>query len=266
MAPVLPFICEEIYQGLTDNEKGSIHYEDYPISNTKLINLNLENEMEIAKNIIRSVRNIRLKVDIPNKQPLNKLTIITNDRNKSEQIKKMEAIILNELNIKILEFDENFENWVKYECKPNFSTLGPKLGENINKFRDFLSNLNQEEIQELINKKRIKFNKKYIDISDINLRLIKNEDRDNQDIVEDFSVYLDTDVDEELLKERISREIVSIVQKQRKEMGFDITDRISLSIKSDNEILLKSVEKFKDYIANETLTTDLEIINEQASN
>tara|TARA_B100000700_G_C14943638_1_gene808026 strand:- start:724 stop:1434 length:711 start_codon:yes stop_codon:yes gene_type:complete len=222
--------------------------------------------MEIAKNIIRSVRNIRLKVDIPNKQPLSKLTIITNDSNKLKQIKKMEEIILNELNVKILDFDENFEKWVKYECKPNFSSLGPKLGQNINEFIKYLSNLGQEEIKELIANKKIKFKKENIDISDIDIRLIKNEERNNQDIVQDFSVYLDTYVDDELLKERISREIVSIVQKQRKEMGFDITDRISLNIKSDNEIILKSVEEFKDYIANETLTIDFKIVNEKASN
>ena len=266
MAPVLPFICEEIYQGLTNNDKGSIHYENYPVSNTDLINLNLENEMEIAKNIIRSVRNIRLNVDIPNKQPLSRLTIITNDSNKSKQIKRMQEIILNELNIKKLEFDDNFENWVKYECKPNFSTLGPKLGKSISKFKIYLSDLNQEEIKKLILNKKISFNNEDINISDIEIRLIKNKERENQDIVEDFSVYLETTIDNKLLKERISRELVSIIQKQRKDMGFDITDRISLIINSDNEVLLDSVAEFKNYIINETLTTDLEIKNKKGSN
>ena len=69
----------------------------------------------------------------------------------------MEEIILNELNIKNLEFDDNFENWVKYECKPNFSTLGPKLGKDIGKFKIYLSDLNQEEIKKLNFKKKNKF-------------------------------------------------------------------------------------------------------------
>ena len=73
-------------------------------------------------------------------------------------------------------------------------------------------------------------------------------------------------MNDDLLKERISRELVSIVQKQRKEMGFDITDRISLSIKSDDKIILNSVQEFKDYIANETLTTNFKIIDKKASN
>ena len=73
-------------------------------------------------------------------------------------------------------------------------------------------------------------------------------------------------IDNKLLKERISRELVSIIQKQRKDMGFDITDRISLIINSDNEVLLDSVAEFKNYIINETLTTDLEIKNKKGSN
>ena len=178
----------------------------------------------------------------------------------------MQEIILNELNIKNLEFDDNFENWVKYECKPNFSTLGPKLGKDIGKFKIYLSDLNQEEIKKLILNKKISFNNEDINISDIEIRLIKNKERENQDIVEDFSVYLETTIDNKLLKERISRELVSIIQKQRKDMGFDITDRISLIINSDNEVLLDSVAEFKNYIINETLTTDLEIKNKKGSN
>ena len=110
------------------------------------------------------------------------------------------------------------------------------------------------------------FNNEDINISDIEIRLIKNKERENQDIVEDFSVYLETTIDNKLLKERISRELVSIIQKQRKDMGFDITDRISLIINSDNEVLLDSVAEFKNYIINETLTTDLEIKNKKGSN
>ncbi len=185
---------------------------------------------------------------------------------KSKQIRRMQEIILNELNIKNIEFDDDFEKWVKYECKPNFSTLGPKLGNSINDFKNYLSDLSQEDIKKLISNKKLRFNNKNINITDVDIRLIKIGEKNNQEIVDDFSVYLNTEIDEELLKERISREMVSIIQKQRKDMGFDITDRISLIIKSQDEILLKSVEEFQSYIVNETLTTDLKIINSEASN
>jgi len=265
MAPVLPFICEEIYQGLTNNTDNSIHFENYPESNDTLINKNLEKEMELAKNIIKSVRNIRLNVEIPNKQPLRNLKIITKDSTKIDQINNVKDIILNELNIKELSFDSNFENWLNYECKPNYPTLGPKLGNKIREFAKNLSNLNQNDIENLINNKYIEFDSIKINISDIDIRLIKTEEKVNQEIINDFSVFLDTELDEELKLERISRELVSIIQKQRKDMGFDITDRISLNISTQEDFVISSIEKFKDYILNETLTTDFVITNVKGS-
>ena len=265
MAPVLPFICEDIYQGLTNNTDNSIHFENYPESNDALINENLEKEMELAKNIIKSVRNIRLNAELPNKQPLRNLKIITKDSTKVEQINNVKEIILNELNIKELSFDSDFENWVNYECKPNYPTLGPKLGDKIREFANNLSKLNQNDIENLINNKYIEFDSKNIDIADIDIRLIKTEEKINQEIINDFSVFLDTELDEELKLERISRELVSIIQKQRKDMGFDITDRISLNISTQEDLVISSIEKFKDYILNETLTTNFLITNNKGS-
>jgi len=265
MAPVLPFICEDIYQGLTNNTDNSIHFENYPESNDGLINENLEKEMELAKNIIKSVRNIRLNAELPNKQPLRNLKIITKDSTKVEQINNVKEIILNELNIKELSFDSDFENWVNYECKPNYPTLGPKLGDKIREFANNLSKLNQNDIENLINNKYIEFDSINIDISDIDIRLIKTEEKINQEIINDFSVFLDTELDEELKLERISRELVSIIQKQRKDMGFDITDRISLNISTQEDLVISSIEKFKDYILNETLTTNFLITNNKGS-
>ena len=265
MAPVLPFICEDIYQGLTNNTDNSIHFENYPESNDALINENLEKEMELAKNIIKSVRNIRLNAELPNKQPLRNLKIITKDSTKVEQINNVKEIILNELNIKELSFDSDFENWVNYECKPNYPTLGPKLGDKIREFANNLSKLNQNDIENLINNKYIEFDSINIDISDIDIRLIKTEEKINQEIINDFSVFLDTELDEELKLERISRELVSIIQKQRKDMGFDITDRISLNISTQEDLVISSIEKFKDYILNETLTTNFLITNNKGS-
>ena len=266
MAPVLPFICEEIYQGLTNDKNKSIHFENYPEANDELINLSLENEMYIAKNIIKSVRNIRLNVEIPNKQPLRNLKIITKDSNKIDQIINVKDIILNELNIKDISFDSDYESWVVYECKPNYPSLGPKLGKEINKFTEFLSELSQNDIENLISNTYLKFDNKKISITDIDVRLTKKEAKINQEIIEDFSVYLDTELDDELILERISRELVSIIQKQRKDIGFDITDRIELNISTKEKLVLSSIEKFKDYILNETLTMEFNIIDAKGKN
>ena len=93
MAPVLPFICEEIYQGLTNEDNKSIHLENYPEANIDVINLELERQVKIAKNIIRTARNVRLNLNLPNKQPLEKISIISNSKSLKNDIEAVKDII-----------------------------------------------------------------------------------------------------------------------------------------------------------------------------
>jgi len=262
MAPVLPFICEQIYQGLVDEENTSIHYENYPVANDELINTELEKEIKIAKNIIRSTRNIRLNVELPNKQPLRSLKIVTSDKRLQSQIKNVEKIILNELNIKNMTFENNISEWVKYICKPNYQKLGPKLGKEVNNLKSKLDSLQQEEIAKIIEQGFFNYNNQKIELDSLDLQLVAISDSLNQDIVDDFLVSLDVDIDDELLKERISREIVSLIQKMRKDNGYDITDRITTTIVSSDELLLSAIKYHQNYIKNETLSINFSSVSE----
>ncbi len=265
MAPVLPFICEEIYQGLTNEENKSIHLENYPEADSKIINEELEEQIQIAKDIIRTARNIRLNLNLPNKQPLKTLSVITNNELLIKNIEVVKEIILDELNIKTIEYVKSVDKWYKFECKPNFAVLGPKLGSEIANFTKFLQSLNQSEIKEIINEGKLKYENFDILLSEIELRLVKENTADSHEIVDEFSIHLDTNISDELYFERISREIVSIVQNQRKEMKFDITDRIQLEIVTDDTRAIKSAELFKDYISKETLATEFKVSNLQGS-
>ena len=265
MAPVLPFICEEIYQGLTNEENKSIHLENYPEADSKIINEELEEQIQIAKDIIRTARNIRLNLNLPNKQPLKTLSVITNNELLIKNIEVVKGIILDELNIKTIEYVKSVDKWYKFECKPNFAVLGPKLGSEIANFTKFLQSLNQSEIKEIINEGKLKYENFDILLSEIELRLVKENTADSHEIVDEFSIHLDTNISDELYFERISREIVSIVQNQRKEMKFDITDRIQLEIVTDDTRAIKSAELFKDYISKETLATEFKVSNLQGS-
>ena len=262
MAPVLPFICEQIYQGLVDEENTSIHYENYPVANDELINTELEKEIKIAKNIIRSARNIRLNVELPNKQPLRSVKIVTSDKSLQSQIKNVEKIILNELNVKKLTFENNISEWVKYICKPNYQKLGPKLGKEVNNLKSNLDSLQQEEIAKIIEQGFFNYNNQKIELDSLDLQLVAISDSPNQDIVDDFLVSLDIDIDDELLKERISREIVSLIQKMRKDNGYDITDRITTTIFSSDGLLLSAIKCHQNYIKNETLSINLSSVSE----
>ena len=265
MAPVLPFICEEIYQGLTNEENKSIHLENYPEADSKIINEELEEQIQIAKDIIRTARNIRLNLNLPNKQPLKTLSVITNNELLIKNIEVVKGIILDELNIKTIEYVKSVDKWYKFECKPNFAVLGPKLGSEIANFTKYLHSLNQSEIKEIINEGKLKYDNLDILLSEIDLRLVKENTADSHEIVDEFSINLDTNISDELYFERISREIVSIVQNQRKEMKFDITDRIQLEIVTDDTRAIKSAELFKDYISKETLATEFKVSNLQGS-
>ena len=262
MAPVLPFICEQIYQGLVDEENTSIHYENYPFANDELINTELEKEIKIAKNIIRSTRNIRLNVELPNKQPLRSLKIVTSDKSLQSQIKNVEKIILNELNIKNMTFENNISEWVRYICKPNYQKLGPKLGKEVNNLKSNLDSLQQEEIAKIIEQGFFNYNNQKIELDSLDLQLVAISDSPNQDIVDDFLVSLDIDIDDELLKERISREIVSLIQKMRKDNGYDITDRITTTIFSSDGLLLSAIKCHQNYIKNETLSINFSSVSE----
>ena len=265
MAPVLPFICEEIYQGLVEEENTSIHYENYPVANENLINKDLENEILIAKNIIKASRNIRLKVEIPNKQPLNSLSIITADVELQRQIRNVEQLILNELNVKKIIFEENVSEWIKYDCKPNYQVLGPKLGKKINELKKELNTKSQDDVTDLIEKGFFLFHGEKISVDDLDLQLVAVNEIDNQDIVGDYLISLNTNVDNELLEERLSREVVSLVQKKRKDSGYDITDRISTIVYSRDKLLLSAIQKHEKYIMNETLSVDFKAIDEPGS-
>ncbi len=265
MAPVLPFICEEIYQGLVEEENTSIHYENYPVANENLINKDLENEILIAKNIIKASRNISLKVEIPNKQPLNSLSIITADVELQRQIRNVEQLILNELNVKKIIFEENVSEWIKYDCKPNYQVLGPKLGKKINELKKELNTKSQDDVTDLIEKGFFLFHGEKISVDDLDLQLVAVNEIDNQDIVGDYLISLNTNVDNELLEERLSREVVSLIQKKRKDSGYDITDRISTIVYSRDKLLLSAIQKHEKYIMNETLSLDFKAIDEPGS-
>ena len=259
MAPVLPFICEKIYQGLIDDEKKSIHYCDYPESNPKYIDQELEDSVDLAKKIIKSVRNLRVKLKLPNKQPLKSVTIISNNENITKQLGLIENLIMNEVNIKEIIIEKNVDKWIDYEFKPNFEILGPTLGKDINKIVKYLKNISTEQKNLLLENKTTEVDGITINLEDIDINLIKKEEVDGLDIVGEFCLLLDTELNNDLLMERMSRELVSYIQKERKNQGFDVTDRIKSTIVTNDKFVQSTVENFKKYISNETLTLDLEI-------
>ncbi|MDA2969805.1 MAG: isoleucine--tRNA ligase [Actinomycetota bacterium] len=266
IAPVLPFTSEKIYQGLTLSENESVHFCSYPEVDENLINNELEESIEFAKKIIKSVRNLRVKLKLPNKQSLESLTIISNNDEVINKIKTVRNLISNEINVKNILFDNDIDNWVEYKFKPNYKNLGPKLGSEINKISKILLQPSNDLKNSILTKTSVVIENIEIQTSDIETILINKVDSKSLEIVEDFSIYLNTDLNDDLLMERLSREIVSAIQKERKNKNLNVSDRIRLNFQTKDVFAKETIKKFSNYINNETLSVELNIENDAVVN
>ena len=165
--------------------------------------------------------------------------------------------IRDRVNVKEIKIDENVEDWINYEFKPNFEILGPTLGKDIIKVSKYLSNITEDQKRSLLDQTSIVIDNLYVNVEDIDIKLKKKKDIEELDIVENFSLLLDTELSESLLMERLSRELVSYIQKERKNQGLDVTDRIKLTISSEDEFVHETIANYSKYITNETITLDL---------
>jgi len=262
IAPVLPFISETIYQNLSSDSKESIHLQAFPEVNTNLIDKRLEKNMEYAKSIIKLGRTIRLNLETPNRQPLNELIIITSDQNIIESLNTTIELIKSELNVKNITIEDDEQKWVKLSCKPNYSKLGPKYQNKIKDITKIISNLSQKEILSLKKLEKIKVDSVELYVDEVYITREPNSSKNKYLMSSgDFSINLSTELTNELIEERIAREIVSFIQKKRKETGMKITDRISISLNAEDELALKAIDSHTDYIKKETLCTELCIVD-----
>ena len=131
------------------------------------------------------------------------------------------------------------------------------MGKDIIKVSKYLSNITEDQKRSLLDQTSIVIENLNVNVEDIDIKLKKKKDIEELDIVENFSLLLDTELSESLLMERLSRELVSHIQKERKNQGLDVTDRIKLTISSEDEFVHETIANFSKYITNETLTLDL---------
>lgn len=250
IAPIVPFISEEIYQNLTDKE--SVHLEDYSTYDESLINEEIEERMDLVRILISLGRNVREQERIKVRQPLKE--VILDGKNK-EILKGLDDLIKEELNVKEIIFENDLSKYMNFKIKPNFKEAGKVLGNKMKDFTNFLQNLNQDQINEIINSKTLTFENQKIDF---NLIEIKAESKEGMSsVVENNNlIILNTTLTNDLIEEGIAREIISKVQKLRKEKDFEIENRIKLFY-NGNEIIDKVFENFKDYIKQETLSTEI---------
>ncbi len=259
-SPFAPFISEELYTSLnsvTGKEKfDSVHLSEFPKTSYK--NAELEGKMDIAQKVVFLTRAMRGKNNLKVRQPLRKIMVVV-DNSQRAALEEMKNVILEEVNIKELIILKDDAEIVNKSAKPNFKSIGPKFGKNVNKAAGKIKELGKEEIAKLERGDEVKIDiggeELYIKPEDVEIIsteiegwLVENE--------EGVTVALDTELDDSLLSEGLAREFVNRVQNMRKDSGFEVTDKIKIEFDGSGK-LVDAVNAFKDYVSNETLAEEL---------
>ena len=258
-APFVPFITEEIYQNLVVNldpkAEESVHLCLWPEVNEKAIDKNLEAEMDLAYKIVKLGRSARNGANIKNRQPLSKMLVSTD----SLPVYYGD-IIIDELNIKAVEFGADLSTHVNFEIKPNLPVLGRAYGKMIPQIRKEIGARNQMELAQTIQNGgvvTINIDGTEIELNKENL-LVTMQGLEGYAFAGEGSigVVLDTHISDELREEGHVREMISKIQNMRKESGFQVADKIKLYV-ADNEMLMNVIKKFAETIKRDTLTEEI---------
>ena len=264
-SPIAPFYSDNLYRDLCSNtgfEKfESVHLSDFPKPKTKLRNLNLEKSMKNARIISSLALSLRKKERIKVRQPLNKILVTILSESEKKSILKVKKLILSEINVKEIEFIDNTNNLLQKEIKPNYKLLGPKFGKKLQKVSSIIENFTPEKIHELEKNEilKIKIDNEYIPIklSDVN---IISKDIDGWTVAKNsgFTVALDIKINQSLINEGVSRELINRIQNFRKDAELEVTDKIIIYLKN-NKKLKPVLDEHLDYIKAETLSIDIHL-------
>lgn len=256
IAPIAPFISDEMYKKLTGEE--TVHIAYFPQVNEKLIDDKVEKRMDVVRAVCNLGRGIREKESLKVRQPLAGVLV---DGKYKDLIEDMTPLIMEELNVKEVVFAQELSKYMDFSLKPNFKVAGPVLGKNIKAFgsaiakenaEEFISKLEQNGSVELdLNDEKIAVEKDFVDV--------KISAKEGFAVAMENNIFaiLDTNLSQELIDEGISREIISKIQQMRKQNNYEMMDNINIFISADAEVL-GAVSKYEEYIKSETLALTLE--------
>ena len=266
-APVAPFFMDRLYTDLTKatgkEHFESVHLAEFPKFDTSFIDESLERKMENAQTISSLVLSLRAKEKIKVRQPLQKIMIPVLDAQQKEEILAVSDLIKHEVNVKEIELLDDASGILVKQIKPNFKMLGPKFGRDMKLISNTIQNFSQEDIFKIEKDGNlsIKIDEKsiHLEISDVE---ISSKDIEGWLVAnaQGLTVALDVTISEELRKEGIARELVNRIQNLRKDSGFEVTDKIQLTV-LNYQNLQESVLENKEYIMSETLTKDLVFVD-----
>ena len=259
IAPVVPFISEEIYTALTNQE--SVHLAKFPKCDDKLIDEKIEEKMDLVRNLISLGRNVREEAKIKVRQPISEA--ILDGKNKNI-IGDLTDLIKEELNVKEIKFVDDLSVYMNYEVKPNFKVCGPLLGSSIKSFQGYVKNFNYGDIKNLEEGNEVKINLDGKEIAItydmLDVRITSKEGFNSTHEGNNF-IVLNTTLNKDLINEGIARELISKIQQLRKNKDFNIVDRINIYY-SHNDEIEEAIEEYRDMIMKDTLAEQIDERND----
>lgn len=268
MAPVSPFFSDVLFKSLNEvtgkHTEASVHHSLYPQAAEEAIDKGLEERMAMAKDISSLILSLRKKENIKVRQPLQRALIPVMSRQMQEQISKVEELIMNEVNIKEIEYLDSGNSFISKKVKPNFSVLGKKIGPKMKAVTTALAAFTQEDIAKLEKDGSYTL---YIDSEPLILQItdveIASEDIPGWTVAnkDTLTVALDLNLTPELIWEGMARELVNRIQKIRKDNDYELTNKISVKIQEQKEIV-PAITHFNSYICAEILADSIEFVPE----
>ena len=267
MAPISPFYADMLYNDLMTIKVGknvdSVHLAKFPEFNDSLIDKTLEVQMQMAQQATSMVLALRRKVNIKVRQPLQGIMIPVVDDAQKAHIEAVQELIMNEVNIKEIKFVDETAGVLVKRVKCDFKKLGPRFGKRMKSVAAAISSLEQNKIAELEKSGKLTLElpdgPAEVTTADVEIFsedipgwLVANEGT--------LTVALDVTITNDLRKEGIARELVNRIQNLRKSKGFEITDKINITL-SKNEAINEAVKENKAYICNQVLGESLELVD-----
>ena len=270
MAPIAPFYADRLYMDLVGvtcrDNVVSVHLAKFPVADESLINKELEARMQMAQDVTSMVLALRRKVNIKVRQPLQCIMIPVVDEDQKRHIEAVKDLIMSEVNVKEIQFVEGASGVLVKKVKCDFKKLGPKFGKQMKAVAAAVAGMSQEDIAQFEKNGSFTFSldggDAVVEVADVEIFsedipgwLVANEGK--------LTVALEVTVTDELCREGIARELVNRIQNIRKSSGFEITDKINITL-SKNPNTDDAVNEYNSYICNQVLGNSLTLVDEVA--
>lgn len=260
-APILPFITEEIYQGLVrridPSAPESVHHTDYPEADAAAIDTSLERSMATTRTVVNLGRGLRKANDLRVRQPLASVTVVTRSPEEQDAVRSHADLIVEELNVARVEIHDDEAGLIDLSAKANFKELGPRYGREMKRVASIIAALHHDTIAALLDGDTIEFEALSLTRADI---VVTRTPRAGTVVATEgsISVAFDIEITDDLRIEGLAREIISRIQGVRKALDLEVTERIIVEWSSGDSKVTNAFEQHSRLIADEVLAVSIE--------